>query len=84
MEPKSVLGRIEMLLVYDLARTLAGRLTLSEAAEIAFKHFRLLIPATTCVFYVYDARTNELAAVHVAGTQRHHTFRTFGFRWAFG
>jgi putative nucleotidyltransferase with HDIG domain len=62
----------EMLWLYEIARGLAGRLTLSEAAEIVFKHFRRLVPATTCVFFVYDVNTDELITAHAAGDNADH------------
>jgi len=62
----------EMLLLYELARSLSGRLDLGDAADIISKHLRRLVPATTCVFFLYDAESDELAAAHAAGENSSH------------
>jgi diguanylate cyclase (GGDEF)-like protein/putative nucleotidyltransferase with HDIG domain len=62
----------EMLLLYELARSLSGRLSLGDAADIISKHLRRLVPATTCVFFVYDTESDELAAAHAAGENASH------------
>ena len=62
----------EMLLMYKVSRSLAGRLTLSEAVDIVFKHLRRLVPASTCVVFVYDGATDELMAAHTAGDNTGH------------
>ena len=62
----------EMLLLYELARSLSGRLDLGDAADIISKHLRRLVPATTCVFFLYDAESDELLAAHAAGENSSH------------
>lgn len=62
----------EMLLLYELARSLSGRLDLADAADVISKHLRRLVPATTCVFFLYDANTDELVAAHAAGENSSH------------
>jgi diguanylate cyclase (GGDEF)-like protein/putative nucleotidyltransferase with HDIG domain len=62
----------EMLLLYELARGLSGRLDLGDAADIISKHLRRLVPATTCVFFLYDRDTDELVAAHAAGENSSH------------
>lgn len=62
----------EMLLLYELAQSLAGRLDLADAADIISKHLRRLVPATTCVFFLYDKDHDELAAAHAAGENAAH------------
>jgi diguanylate cyclase (GGDEF)-like protein/putative nucleotidyltransferase with HDIG domain len=57
----------EMLVLYDLAQALTGRLDLSDAADVISQHIRRIVPASTCVFYVYDEQSDELYAAHVAG-----------------
>jgi putative nucleotidyltransferase with HDIG domain len=57
----------EMLVLYDLARELAGRLDLVDAGDLIAKHLRRIIPTTTAVFYVYHELTDELVAAHGAG-----------------
>jgi diguanylate cyclase (GGDEF)-like protein/putative nucleotidyltransferase with HDIG domain len=57
----------EMLSLYELARTLAGQVSLGDAGDVIAKHLRRLIPSSLCVFYVYDQRADELVAEHVVG-----------------
>src|SRR4051812_15892216 len=62
----------EMLLLYELARSLTGRLDIADAADIISKHLRRLVPATTCVFFLYDTGADELVAAHAAGENASH------------
>lgn len=62
----------EMLLLYELARSLTGRLDLADAADIISKHLRRLVPATTCVFFLYDSAADELVSAHAAGENSSH------------
>jgi len=62
----------EMLLLYELARGLSGRVHLADAADVISKHLRRLVPATTCVFYLYDADADELVSAHAAGENSSH------------
>ena len=62
----------EMLLLYELARSLSGRLDLGDAADVISKHLRRLVPATTCVFFLYDQGLDELVAAHAAGENSSH------------
>src|SRR5207248_11647836 len=62
----------EMLLLYELAQGLTGKLDLADAADLISKHLRRLVPATTCVFFLYDATTDELVAAHSAGENSSH------------
>jgi diguanylate cyclase (GGDEF)-like protein/putative nucleotidyltransferase with HDIG domain len=57
----------EMLALYDLARALGGHTSLADAGDIIAKHLRRILPASMCVFYVFDASCDELVAAHVAG-----------------
>jgi diguanylate cyclase (GGDEF)-like protein len=58
----------EMLTLYDLARALGGRTSLAVAGDIIAKHLRRVLPASLCVFYLFDAATDELVAAHASGT----------------
>ena len=49
-----------MLVLYDLAHSLLGRLELADAADIISKHLRRIVPASTCVIFLYDIETDEL------------------------
>ena len=57
----------EMLTVYELARALAGQVSLGDAGDVIAKHLRRLIPSSLCVFYLHDRTSDELEAMHVAG-----------------
>jgi diguanylate cyclase (GGDEF)-like protein/putative nucleotidyltransferase with HDIG domain len=60
-------GADEMLLVHELARALAGQVGLGDAGDVIAKHLQRLIPASLCVFYIYDHSADELEARHVVG-----------------
>lgn len=60
-------GADEMLAVYELARVLAGQVSLGDAGDVIAKHLRRVIPFSLCVFYVYDSSSDELEARHVVG-----------------
>jgi diguanylate cyclase (GGDEF)-like protein/putative nucleotidyltransferase with HDIG domain len=57
----------EMLVLYDLARSLAGQLQIGDAADVITNHLRRIIPASTFVFFVYEAGRDELVAAHASG-----------------
>jgi putative nucleotidyltransferase with HDIG domain len=61
----------EMVGLYQLAQSLAGPITLNEAVDRLAQHIRRLVPATTCVFYQYDATGDELRATHASGEHAH-------------
>ena len=62
----------EMLVLYDLARSLTGHLDMGDAADIISKHIRRILPAATCVFFVYDDKRDELYVAHAAGDNASH------------
>jgi diguanylate cyclase (GGDEF)-like protein len=62
----------EMLSLYELARSLSGRIEVTDAADVISKHLRRLVPATTCVFFLYNRDTDELVAAHAAGDNAAH------------
>ncbi len=57
----------EMLTLYELARSLAGQVSLGDAGDVIAKHLRRLIPSTLTVFYLYEHATDELVAAHAVG-----------------
>ena len=57
----------EMLALCDLARALAGNVSVSDAGDIVAKHLRRLIPFSLCIFYLKDQVTDELEARHAVG-----------------
>lgn len=62
----------EMLVLYDLAKNLTGQFGLADAGDVIYKHLRRIVPASTCVFYVYDSAADELVAAHAAGESAAH------------
>jgi diguanylate cyclase (GGDEF)-like protein len=61
-----------MLVLYDLARGLTGRVDLADAGDVISKHIRRILPASTCVFFVLDEASDELYAAHAAGDNSAH------------
>src|SRR5207237_4682197 len=57
----------EMLSVYELARALAGQVSIGDAGDIIAKHLQRLIPSSLCVFYLYDRASDDLEARHAVG-----------------
>ena len=57
----------EMLTLYELARALAGLVSVSDAGDVIAKHLRRLVPSTLVVFYVHEPTATELEARHVVG-----------------
>jgi GAF domain-containing protein len=67
MSAETTAGADELSTMYELARALARQVGLGDAGDVIAKHLRRLIPASLCVFYVYDPSSDELAARHVVG-----------------
>lgn len=57
----------EMLTLYELARALAGQVSVRDAGDVIANHLRRLVPSSLCVFYIRDPRTSEIDARHVIG-----------------
>jgi putative nucleotidyltransferase with HDIG domain len=57
----------EMLTLFELARGLRTDLDLDTLCEGIFAHVRRLIPASLCVFFVYEVEADELVAIYVSG-----------------
>lgn len=62
----------EMLLLYEMAQALNGKLDVSDVTDLISKHLRRLVPATTCVFFLYDSNTDDLRAAHAFGENASH------------
>jgi putative nucleotidyltransferase with HDIG domain len=62
----------EMLLLYEMAQALSGKLDIADVADLISKHLRRLVPATTCVFFVYHSDADELRAAHASGENSSH------------
>jgi putative methionine-R-sulfoxide reductase with GAF domain len=57
----------EMLTLFELANGLRPDFDLETLCEGIFAHVRRLIPASLCVFFVYEVDTDELVASYVSG-----------------
>jgi len=56
-----------MLTLYALARALSGQRNRADAADIVAKHLRRLIPSSLCIFFLYDAKVDDLEAALAFG-----------------
>src|SRR5215203_113942 len=61
-----------MLTLFDLAKTLTPSMGVQDGTELIAKHLRRLIPSSACVFYLYDADSDELVATHASGEHAAH------------
>lgn len=57
----------EMLTLFELVRGLRGDADIEGLCEGIFAHVRRLVPASLCVFYVYEVDSDELVAAYVSG-----------------
>jgi diguanylate cyclase (GGDEF)-like protein/putative nucleotidyltransferase with HDIG domain len=57
----------EMLTLYELARALGGQASVTDTADVITKHLRRLIPASLCIFFAYNSRTDEIEAQFAVG-----------------
>jgi diguanylate cyclase (GGDEF)-like protein/putative nucleotidyltransferase with HDIG domain len=57
----------EMLTLYELARALGSSESASNAADIAAKHLKRLLPSSLCIFFLYDKSSAELQATYTSG-----------------
>lgn len=62
----------ETLLLLDLARTLNATASLADIAEMVAQHLRRAVPASCCVFYVYDTASDELIGTYAVGEHATH------------
>jgi putative nucleotidyltransferase with HDIG domain len=62
----------ESVVLYELARSLSGRLNFAPAADLIAKHIRRVIPTSTCVFFLHDEVLDELVAKHASGEHAGH------------
>jgi putative nucleotidyltransferase with HDIG domain len=62
----------EMLILYEMARALGGKLDIADVADLISKHLRRLVPATTCVFFTYNPESDDLRAAHASGENASH------------
>lgn len=57
----------EMLTLYELARALTGKASISDTGDIIAKHLRRLVPFSLCVVYIHDSSADELEAKYAMG-----------------
>jgi len=62
----------EMLVLYDLAKAVSNHFSLADSADVISKHLRRMVPANTCVFFIYDAVSDELRAGFATGDHASH------------
>ena len=62
----------ESVVLYELARSLSGRLDFSSAADLIAKHIRRIIPTSTTVFFLHDDVVDELVSKHASGEHSGH------------
>jgi len=74
----------EMLALYEIARAVSGPFSFDDAAEIVARHLRRLIPATFCVFYSYEADTDDLLAAPTRPATPHVSSRACESQWGSG
>jgi putative methionine-R-sulfoxide reductase with GAF domain len=57
----------EMLVLFEMARSLTASVGATDAAERVAKQLRRILPPTTTVFYTYDQAHDELAVSYAGG-----------------
>ena len=65
-------GTEEMLMLFDLARSLSGQRSFSDSADTIAQHLRRFVPASTCVFYTHDVAVDDLVVSHASGEHSDH------------
>ena len=62
----------ETVALYDLATALSGKNELIMVADIIGKHLRRMVPASSCVLYMFDEKTDELVGMTAVGEHAAH------------
>ena len=62
----------EMVVLFDLVRSLATVTTASELTDLVAGHVRRIIPASSWVLYLYNSATDDLVATHSTGEHSSH------------
>jgi diguanylate cyclase (GGDEF)-like protein/putative nucleotidyltransferase with HDIG domain len=57
----------DILSIHELARALAGKVSVRNAMDVIAGQLNRLVPSTLCIFYMHDYDTDELVATHVFG-----------------
>jgi len=71
----------EMLVLFELARSMSDRLGLSEVCEVVVKHLRRVVPSSLFAFYLHDSNLGELVCAFASGE---HSSIVTGLRIALG
>ena len=64
----------ETVVLYDLATALSRRNDVSSIIDAVAKHLRRMVPASTCVLYLYDDKADELVGTESIGEHAEHFF----------
>ena len=62
----------EMVVLFDLVRSLATVTTASELTDLVASHVRRIIPASSCVLFLYNSANDDLIAIHATGEHSSH------------
>lgn len=62
----------EVLGLYDLTSALATQVGVDEVGGLIAQHIRRVIPASTCVVFIYDSITDDLVVKHASGEGAAH------------
>lgn len=57
----------EMLILFDLARSMNDRLGLHEVCDLVVKHLRRVVPSSLFVFYLHESTSGELVCAFASG-----------------
>jgi len=57
----------EMVILFDLARSMSDRLGLHDVCDLVVKHLRRVVPSSLFVFYLHDPNSGELVCAFAAG-----------------
>jgi putative nucleotidyltransferase with HDIG domain len=62
----------EMVVLFDLVRSLATVTTATELTDLVASHVRRIVPASSCVLFLYNSATDDLIATHSTGEHSSH------------
>lgn len=62
----------EMVVLFDLVRGLGTLTTPTDLTELVASHIRRIIPASSCVLFLYNSTSDDLVAIHSTGEHSSH------------
>lgn len=71
----------EMLVLFELARGLSGRMSVADAADVILKHMRRIVPSSLSALYLHDVESDELVCGYAVGE---HSGLVSGMRISMG